>query len=70
MTGYTPSLVMTMSNKHIKRLRISEAKFSKLLKHFSLDLDTQIIATLTRLNHRDQNIYKLLLNYPGENPLN
>jgi hypothetical protein len=38
---------MTISNRHIKRPRISEAKIRELLRRFSLDLDAHKI-TLNR----------------------
>lgn len=52
---------MTMKNKYAKRSRISEAKFRDLLRHFSLDLDAQQIATLTNLNRNTVNRYLRLI---------
>ena len=52
---------MTIKNKYIKRSKISEAKFRKLLEHFSLDLDAQQSASLTNLNRNTVNRYLRLL---------
>ena len=52
---------MTITNKHIKRSRISEAKFRALVKYFSLDLDAHKIAILTGLNRNTVNRYLLLI---------
>ena len=46
---------MPVKNKYVNRSRISEAKFRELVKYFSLDLDAQKIATLTRLNRNTVN---------------
>ena len=54
-------LVMTISNKYIKRSRISEAKFREFIRYFSLDLDAHKIAFLTGLNRNTVNRYLLLI---------
>ena len=41
---------MLISNKYIKRSRISEVKFREFVKFFALDLDAYKIALLTGLN--------------------
>ena len=46
-----------MKNKYIKRSKISEAKFREIIRYFSLDLDAQTIAILTRLNRNTINRY-------------
>jgi transposase-like protein len=51
---------MPVKNKYIHRSRISEAKFRELVKYFSLDLDAQKIAVLTRLNRNTVNRYVTL----------
>ena len=38
-TKSAKKLVMTISNKYLKRSKISEAKFRELVQYFSLDLD-------------------------------
>jgi transposase-like protein len=48
---------MSITNKYIKRSRISEAKFRELTRYFSLDLDAQKISVLTRLNRNTVNRY-------------
>ena len=48
---------MSITNKYIKRSRISEAKFRELARYFSLDLDAQKISVLTRLNRNTVNRY-------------
>ena len=48
---------MPAKNKYINRSRISEAKFREVVKYFSLDLDAQKIALLTRLNRNTVNRY-------------
>jgi transposase-like protein len=48
---------MSITNKYIKRSRISEAKFRELVRYFSLDLDAQKISVLTRLNRNTVNRY-------------
>ena len=48
---------MPAKNKYINRSRISEAKFREVTKYFSLDLDAQKIALLTRLNRNTVNRY-------------
>ena len=52
---------MTISNKHLKRSKISEAKFREFIRYFSLDLDAHKIAFLTGLNRNTVNRYLLLL---------
>ena len=52
---------MTITNKYIKRSRISEAKIRLLIKYFSLDLDAHKIALLTGLNRNTINRYLLLI---------
>ena len=52
---------MTITNKYIKRSRISEAKFREFVRYFSLDLDAHKIAFLTGLNRNTVNRYLLLL---------
>jgi hypothetical protein len=54
-------LVMTITNKYIKRSRISEAKFREFIRYFSLDLDTHKITFLTGLNRNTVNRYLLLI---------
>jgi len=54
-------LVMTISNRYIKRSRISEAKFREFIRYFSLDLDAHKIAFLTGLNRNTVNRYLLLI---------
>ncbi len=48
-----------MNNKYVNRSRISEAKFRELVKCFSLDIPSQNIAVLTRLNRNTVNRYLL-----------
>jgi transposase-like protein len=52
---------MTITNKYIKRSRISEAKFREFIRYFSLDLDAHKIAFLTSLNRNTVNRYLLLI---------
>ncbi len=52
---------MSISNRYIKRSRISEAKFRELVRYFSLDLDAHIISILTGLNRNTVNRYLLLI---------
>jgi transposase-like protein len=52
---------MTITNKYIKRSRISEAKFREFVRYFSLDLDAQKISFLTGLNRNTVNRYLLLI---------
>jgi transposase len=52
---------MTITNKYIKRSRISEAKFREFIRYFSLDLDAHKIAVLTSLNRNTVNRYLLLI---------
>lgn len=48
---------MTMSNKYVKRSRISEKKFRHLVKLFSLDLGAVQISEITYLNRNTVNRY-------------
>jgi len=48
---------MTISNKYIKRARISEAKFRHILRLFSLDIDASNVAQITGLNRNTVNRY-------------
>ena len=52
---------MTISNKHLKRSKISEAKFREFIRYFSLDLDAHKIAFLTGLNRNTVNRYLFLI---------
>jgi len=52
---------MTISNKYLKRSKISEAKFREFIRYFSLDLDAHKIAFLTGLNRNTVNRYLLLI---------
>jgi len=52
---------MSVTNKYIKRSRISEAKFREFVKCFALDLDAYKIALLTGLNRNTVNRYLLLI---------
>ena len=52
---------MTMSNKYIKRSRISEAKFRQLLQLFYLDIDAQTIAQITKLSRNTINRHVRLI---------
>jgi hypothetical protein len=52
---------MTISNKYIKRSRISEAKTRELVSYFSLDLKAHKITFLTGLNRNTVNRYLLLI---------
>ena len=52
---------MPRKNKYISRSKISESKFRKIIRHFSLDLDAQQIATLTHLNRNTVNRYLRLV---------
>jgi transposase-like protein len=52
---------MTMSNKYIKRSRISEAKFRHMLQLFSLDIDGHTIAMLTGLSRNTINRHLQLI---------
>ena len=52
---------MPGNNKYINRSRISEAKFREIVKYFSLDLDAQKIAILTKLNRNTINRYLTLI---------
>ena len=44
-----------MTNKYKNRSRISEAKFRQFIKYFTLNLEAQKIAMLTRLNRNTVN---------------
>jgi len=46
-----------MKNKYVKRSKISEAKFRKIIMYFALELDSQKIAKLTSLNRNTVNRY-------------
>lgn len=46
-----------MKNKYVKRSKISEAKFRKIIMYFALELDSQKIAVLTGLNRNTVNRY-------------
>ena len=46
-----------MKNKYVKRSKISEAKFRKIIMYFALELDSQKIAALTGLNRNTVNRY-------------
>ena len=48
---------MPVKNKYIYRSRITESKFREIVKYFSLDLEAQKIAILTRLNRNTVNRY-------------
>ena len=52
---------MSITNRYVKRSRISEAKFRELVRYFSLDLDAHKIAFLTRLNRNTVNRYLHLI---------
>ena len=52
---------MTITNRYIKRSRISEAKFREFVKYFALDLDASKLALLTGLNRNTVNRYLLLI---------
>ena len=46
-----------MKNKYVRRSKISEAKFRKIIMYFALELDSQKIATLTSLNRNTVSRY-------------
>jgi transposase len=46
-----------MKNKYVKRSKISEAKFRKIIQYFALELDSQKIAALTSLNRNTVSRY-------------
>ncbi len=48
---------MTMNNKYVNRSKISETKFRELVKYFSLDIPSQNIAVLSKLNRNTVNRY-------------
>ena len=52
---------MSITNRYVKRSRISEAEFRELVRHFSLDLDAHKIATLTGLSRNTANRYLQLI---------
>jgi hypothetical protein len=52
---------MPMKNKYINRSKISEAKFRQFIKYFTLDLEAQKTAILTRLNRNTVNRYLRLI---------
>ena len=48
---------MPMKNKYVNRSRISEPKFREIVKYFSLDIEAQKVAHLTKLNRNTINRY-------------
>jgi len=52
---------MSIKNKYVKRSKISEAKFRKLIQQFAMDLDAKAIADLTNLNRNTVNRYLTLI---------
>ncbi len=46
-----------MNNKYVNRSKISETKFRELVKYFSLDIPSQNIAVLSKLNRNTVNRY-------------
>lgn len=48
---------MTITNKYVKRAKISEVKFRQILNLFCLDLNAKQITNLTRLNRNTINRY-------------
>ena len=48
---------MTTTNRYIKSLRLSEAKFRQVLKLFCREIDAQSIAEITALNRNTVNRY-------------
>ena len=52
---------MTITNRYVKRSRISEAKFREIVRCFSLDLDAHQTALLIGLNRNTINRYLLLI---------
>ena len=48
---------MTITNKYVKRAKISEIKFRQILRLFCLDLNAKQISNLTRLNRNTINRY-------------
>ncbi len=52
---------MSITNRDVRRSKISEAKFRELVRYFALDLDAHKIAALTRLNRNTVNRYLLLI---------
>ena len=52
---------MAISNKYLKRSKISEAKCPEFIRYFSLDLDAHKIAFLTGLNRNTVKRYVLLI---------
>lgn len=52
---------MTIKNRYVKRAKLSETKFRQLVKFFSLDLNAQTIALLTKLNRNTVNRYLTLI---------
>jgi hypothetical protein len=52
---------MSLKNKYVKRSKISEAKFRKLVQHFASDLDAKAIASLAGLNRNTVNRYLALI---------
>jgi transposase len=52
---------MAITNKYVKRSRISETKFKEFVRYFSLDLDAHKITFLTSLNRNTVNRYLFLI---------
>lgn len=52
---------MSIKNKYVKRSKISEAKFRKLIQYFAMDLDAKAIAAFTGLNRNTVNRYLTLI---------
>ena len=52
---------MAIKNKYVKRSKISEAKFRKLMQHFTMDLDAKTIAAFTGLNRNTVNRYLTMI---------
>ena len=48
---------MTIKNKYVNRLKISEVKIRQLVKLFALDLDASQIAQISNLNRNTVNRY-------------
>lgn len=52
---------MTIKNRYIKRVKISQAKLRQLIRLFAYDLDAKTIASLTHLNRNTVNRYFALI---------
>ncbi len=52
---------MKTKNKYIGRSRISEAKFRKIIKYFSLDIEANKASVLSSLNRNTLNRYYMLI---------